>query len=427
MSYLRENLKAAGSAKVICVLKKGAKPTPAKLRSWSKRFQYTQLHEEAQRQAGQGPATPESGIAFAKAPDSAMQYFPNLNVAFGSLQPASLAAMKAEPLVKSVHSIPPMRAIPPVNVKPVAAASDASFQLSWGLTALGIDKLWAQGLSGKGVKVGHLDTGVDGTHPALQGAIESFAQFDKLGQQVPGDLQPFDTDGHGTHSAGVIAGRRALGRAVGVAPGAVLASGIVIEGGNVIARVLAGLDWAIGLNVKILSLSVGLPGFFKDFQPIMQRLRQLGILTVVAIGNDGPNNSDSPGNYPEVLSVGASAQDGSIASISSSQRFDRADDPLVPDLVAPGVDIISTDQGGGFRAETGTSAATPHLSGLAAMLWEAKPAATAEEIEAAIYASCSLTGTATADRANRGIPDGPKALQALLKPAGAPAVAAGGS
>ncbi|MGI8741122.1 MAG: S8 family peptidase [Bryobacteraceae bacterium] len=423
MSYLRENLKAAGSAKVICVLKKDAKPTPAKLRSWSKRFHFTQLHEEAQRQASQGPAQ-ESGFVFAKVPDSAMQYFPNLNVAFGSIQAAGLNAIQADPLVKSVHSIPPLRAIQPVSVKPVAAVSDTSFQLSWGLETLGIDRMWAQGLTGRGVKVGHLDTGVDGTHPALEGVIGSFVQFDLLGQPMPGDLKPFDTDGHGTHSAGVIAGRPALGRAVGVAPGATLVSGIVIEGGNVIARVLAGIDWAIGKNIKILNLSVGLPGFFKDFQPIMQRVRQLGILPVVAVGNDGPNNSDSPGNYPQALSVGASAQDGSIASISSSQRFNRPDDPLVPDLVAPGVDIISTDKGGGFRAETGTSAATPHMSGLAALLWEAKPAATAQEIESAIYASCTLAATATADRANRGIPDGPKALQALLQPV---AAAAGGS
>lgn len=425
MSYLRENLKAVGSAKVICVLKKDAKPTPAKLRSWNRRFHFTELHEEAQRRAAQG-STQESGFVFAKAPESSMQYFPNLNVAFGSIQPAGLNAIKADPLVKSVHSIPPLRAIQPVSVKPVPAGSDADFQLSWGLETLGIDKMWAQGLSGRGVKVGHLDTGVDGTHPALQGAIDSFVQFDLLGHPMPGDIQPFDSDGHGTHSAGVIAGRRAQGRAVGVAPGATLVSGIVIEGGSVIARVLAGIDWAIGQKVKILSMSVGLPGFFKDFQPIMQRVRQLGVLAVVAVGNDGPNNSDSPGNYPESLSVGASAQDGSIASISSSQRFDRPGDPLVPDLVAPGVDIISTDKGGGFRAETGTSAATPHVSGLAALLWEAKPAATADEIETAIYASCTLAASATADRANRGTPDGPKALQALLKPVAAPA-AAGGS
>lgn len=421
MSYLRDNLKAAGSAKAIFVLKKDARPTASKLRTWSKRFHYTQLHDEAQRRAAGGPAH-EAGFVFAGAPESPMQYFPNLNVAFGSIEPAGLKSMRVDKLVKSVHALPPMRAIQPVNVQPVPPAADASFQISWGLEKLGIDRLWAQGLTGRGVKIGHLDTGVDGAHPALEGAVAAFVQFDLLGHAMPGELKPFDTDGHGTHSAGVIAGRRALGRAVGVAPGAMLVSGIVIEGGNVIARVLAGIDWAIGQNIKILSMSLGLPGFFKDFQPIMQRVRQLGILPVVAVGNDGPNNSDCPGNYPEALSVGASAQDGSVAAISSSQRFDREDDPLVPDLVAPGVDIISTDRGGGFRAETGTSAATPHLSGLAALLWQAKPTATADEIQAAIFASCTLAAPATADRANRGLPDGPTALRALLQLSAAPAV-----
>ena len=415
-SYLQDNLKAAGSAKVICVLKKDAKPTAAKIRTMGKRFHFTELHQEAQRRAGTGP-TREAGFTFARAPESPMHFFPNLGVSFGSVDPAGLKALKADKTIKSIQAVPPMRLIRPTQVKPVAPIANDASQLSWGLQTLGIDKLWAQGLTGRGLRIGHLDTGVNGTHPALEGAVDAFQEFDLLGQPMPGDAKPFDNDGHGTHSAGVIAGRKALGRAVGVAPGALLVSGIVIEGGNVIARVLAGMDWAISHNIKILNLSVGLPGFFKDFQPIMQRLRQLGILAIVAVGNDGPNNSDSPGNYPEALSVGAIDQDGSIASISSSQRFDRTDDPLVPDLVAPGVDIISTDKDGGFRAETGTSAATPHLSGLAALLWEAKPAATAAEVEQAIFASCSLPSAATADRANRGLPEGPKALAFLLKSA----------
>jgi subtilisin family serine protease len=415
-SYLQDNLKAVGSAKVICVLKKDAKPTAARVRTLGKRFHYTELHEEAQRRAAKGP-TREGGFTFAQAPESPMQYFPHLGVLYGSVNQTGLKALKTDKAVKSIQSVPPMRPIRPTKVKHVEAMPDEAFQLSWGLSTLGIDKLWAQGLTGRGMRIGHLDTGVNGKHPALEGAVNAFQEFDLLGHPMPGNGKPFDNDGHGTHSAGVIAGRRALGRAVGAAPGALLVSGIVIEGGNVIARVLAGMDWAIGNKIKILNLSVGLPGFFKDFQPIMQRLRQLGILAIVAVGNEGPNNSDSPGNYPEALSVGALDQDGSIASISSSQRFDRADDPLVPDLVAPGVDIVSADKDGGFRAETGTSSATPHLSGMAALLWEAKPAATAAEVEQAIFASCSMPSAASVDRANRGLPDGPKALQILLRPA----------
>ena len=416
-SYLQDNLKAAGSAKVICVLKNNAKPTAAKINTLGKRFHFTELHQEAQRRAKRGP-TREAGFTFAQAPESPMHYFPRLGVVYGSVHQTGLKALRADKTIKSIQSVPPMRSIRPTKVKAVPALADVSFQLGWGLEKLGIDKLWAQGLTGRGVLIGHLDTGVNGAHPALEGAIHVFEEFDLLGHPMPGNAKPFDNDGHGTHSAGVIAGRRALGRAVGAAPGALLVSGIVIEGGNVIARVLAGMDWAIENGIKILNLSVGLPGFFKDFQPVMQRLRQLGILVIVAVGNEGPNASDSPGNYPEALSVGSIDQDGSIDANSSSQRFERSDDPLVPDLVAPGVEIISASKDGGFRAETGTSAATPHLSGMAALLWEAKPAATAAEVEQAIFASCSLPSGATADRANRGLPDGPKALQFLLKPAG---------
>src|SRR5438270_9652854 len=151
-SYLRENLKAAGLAKVICLLKKDARPTAARIRSLGKRFQFTQLHHEAQRLALAGPAR-ESGYTFAKAPESPLQYFPNLGVVYGSVGANGLKALQSDKIVKGVHSIPPMRSIRPVSVKPVEAVSEQSFQLSWGLQALGIDKLWAQGLTGRGIRI----------------------------------------------------------------------------------------------------------------------------------------------------------------------------------------------------------------------------------------------------------------------------------
>ena len=102
-----------------------------------------------------------------------------------------------------------------------------------------------------------------------------------------------------------------------------------------------------------------------------------------------------------------------MADFSSSQRFDRKLDPIVPDLVAPGVDIVSAKPGGGYQSMDGTSMATPHVAGLAALLLEAKPKASVGRLEAALFASCTRPRGMTPERGGKGIPDGVKALEAL--------------
>src|SRR5207248_467032 len=212
---------------------------------------------------------------------------------------------------------------------------------TWGIRRLKADQLHQQGVTGQGVVVGHLDTGADGKHPALKTAFHAFAEFDDFGFEVTPAPAPHDTDEHGTHTAGTIAGRTVTGRAIGVAPEAKLASAIVIEGGNATARVLAGMDWVIGQGARILSMSLGFRGYTDDFLSLTQLLRARGVLPVFAVGNEGPGTSRSPGNYAEALSVGAMGANGKVADFSSSREFARAADPRVPDLVAPGVGIVS--------------------------------------------------------------------------------------
>ena len=253
---------------------------------------------------------------------------------------------------------------------------------------------------------------MDGAHPALKGAIKHFAQFDLQGDPVPG-AKPSDSGEHGTHTAGTIVGRAVGTTAFGVAPGAQLASAMVIEGGDVIARVLAGMDWVVSLGVRILSMSLGLRGFTEDFLPLTRVLRARNILPVFAAGNEGPGATRSPGNYAEALSVGAVDSSDTVADFSSSGRFERPNDPIVPDLVAPGVDVVSCTPGNHYAQMSGTSMATPHVAGLAALLMEAKPGATADEVEQAIFGSCALSAGMSPDRAGRGIPSGLNALQRL--------------
>lgn len=342
-------------------------------------------------------------------PTPAARIYPNLGVMLGVVDRAGLAALTKSKEVSQVCAPPVLSLIRPTSV----AAAQPGQEPTWGVRQIKADKLHAQGVTGRGVIVGHLDTGIDGTHPALADAFHAFAQFDDLGFEVTPPPAPFDTDEHGTHTAGTIAGRTVGGRAIGVAPEAKLAGAIVIEGGNVIARILAGMDWVIGQQARVLNMSLGIRGFTGDFLPLTQILRARGVLPVFAVGNEGAGTSRSPGNYAETLSVGAMGEDRKVAEFSSSRRFDRPADAIVPDLVAPGVGVVSAMPGGGYQEMDGSSMATPHVAGLAALLMQAEPAKSIDQVEAAIFGSCKPLAGEPAERQNRGVPDAVKALSLL--------------
>lgn len=406
MSQLvREELRATGVARVIVTLKpevaaaKSFRPLEV-LKSFFVRSEISQLTALTRERARKQRAAPP------------VRYYPNLGIAFGTIDVNGLTKLKNEKgLVAAVAGAPQMSLIRPTRT----TAAKVTRTVTWGIEALGVPALWKEGLTGKGVLVGHLDTGVDGKHPALKKAIKYFAEFDVLGIEVRPTPSPHDTDGHGTHTAATIAGRTCSGKSIGVAPEAELASAVVIEGGDVVARVLAGMDWAVGKKVKVLSMSLGFRGWWDDFESLTDILRARGVLPVFAVGNEGPGTSRSPGNYWQALSVGAIDKQLAVADFSSSQRFRRRRDPLVPDIVAPGVEIVSAKPGSGYQAMDGTSMATPHIAGVAALLWQAKPRATVNEVETAIFQSCRLAPTMPAERANRGLPDAAAAVKLLLK------------
>jgi subtilisin family serine protease len=143
------------------------------------------------------------------------RYFENLGIMLGSVDSSGLEELDNHNAVAQVVLAPEFSLIRPVAT--AKAAIDAG--PTWGLKALKVPELRAEGLTGKGVLVGHLDTGVDASHPALKDAVAQFAEFDLLGRIVPGALA-HDTDEHGTHTAGTIAGRTFKKAEFGVAPGA---------------------------------------------------------------------------------------------------------------------------------------------------------------------------------------------------------------
>ena len=436
-TQINQQLKATGVAQVIVVLKSAAAasgamaaasprgraaavgsgappPTTQGLAGLEACFRHSELSQaSALAEVGltSASSTAASAAAARRAPRTppTSRFYPNLGVMFGTVDRGGLAALRADNRVAAVSGAPQISLIYPERV----AAAKLASKVTWGLDFLNVPRLWKEGLTGKGIKVGHLDTGVDGKHPALKKAVEGFAEFDFFGDLVNPSPAPHDTDDHGTHTAATIAGRAVSGRSVGVAPEAELSSALVIEGGAVVARVLGGMDWALSQGVQILSMSLGFRGWWEDFIPIIQILRSQNVLPVIAVGNEGAGTSRSPGNYPNVLSVGAHDNHKFVASFSSSQRFKRGKDPIVPDVIAPGVDVISARPGGGYQTMDGSSMATPHVAGLAALLMQANPSASIDEVEDAIFGSCALAPGMFASRANRGYPDAIRALALL--------------
>lgn len=418
MTTIGQNLSALGFAPVIAVMRRGEEGRAAATGQHFRAEPSSQLAASARASVSLaaetdrpvGPDRTDGSVGPDVGP-AGTRVYPNLGVVYGTVDRAGLAALRADPDVRSVASAPQFSLIRPVTA---AAAVPLTEEHTWGLRALGIPQLWAQGLTGTGVRVAHLDTGVEADHPALQAAVVLFAEFGPDGRVVPG-AKPRDSDqrdAHGTHTAGTIAGRPVGGRHVGVAPAAELCSAMVIEGGDVVARILGGMDWAVGEGVRVLSMSLGLRGIVNDFLAIVDVLRANRVLPVIAIGNEGPGTSRSPGNYPRALSVGACDEQGQVVDFSSSQRFVRRSQPLVPDIVAPGSEIVSAAPNGGWQTLSGTSMATPHVAGLAALLLQARPTATVTQLERAILGSAER-GTMERERVNRGAVNGPRALARL--------------
>lgn len=244
---------------------------------------------------------------------------------------------------------------------------------------------WAAGYDGSGTTVAVLDTGVDATHPDLAGKVA--ARQDFTGQDAAGDPH-----GHGTHVADTIAGAGVEG-GKGVAPGARLVDGRVLDasGQGQLSWVIDGMEWAAAeQHAQIVNMSLSSP---EPGGPVSDALatlaREHGTLFVVAAGNDGCEFCvGSPGDAPEALTVGAVDKQDALAPFSSRGPI-TATQAVKPDVTAPGVDITAARAGGGLVAMSGTSMATPHVAGAAALLHQARPNLTGGELKALLMATAT--------------------------------------
>lgn len=263
--------------------------------------------------------------------------------------------------------------------------------LATSVPLIGAPQMWnTYGADGRGIRVAVLDTGIDYTHPDLGGGLGS--SFKVIGGYdfIHGNANPMDDHGHGTHVAGIIA---ANGTAKGVAPGASLLAYKVLDasGSGPISVILAGIDRAVDPDQnpatndapQVISMSLGGPGDAND--PLSQAVDaavNAGVVCVVAAGNSGSGYSTlgSPGCAQKALTVGATDNLDVIAWFSS-RGPSQPGLAIKPDVTAPGVGILSTKPGGGYQALSGTSMATPHVSGAVALLLQLHPTWTPEVVK----------------------------------------------
>ncbi|MHA4947098.1 S8 family peptidase [Micromonospora sp. SD19] len=287
------------------------------------------------------------------------------------------------------------------RVRATALTGGKRADLDRNLEQIAASDAWRAGYTGKGSTVAVLDTGADFTHPDLVGRVADRADFTAEG----GDA--VDHNGHGTHVAATIAGTGAAaqGQRRGVAPDARLMIGKVLDdhGSGEDSGIIAGMEWAAA-RADVINMSLGGSDADDGNDPLSLAVdglsKSTGVLFVIAAGNSGGAIS-SPGSAASALTVGAVDRNDKLADFSSRG-------PLVtshvakPELVAPGVDIVAARAAGTnlqdpidehYEAISGTSMASPHVAGAAALLVQRHPDWTGEQIKAALVGAADpLTG-----------------------------------
>ncbi len=225
------------------------------------------------------------------------------------------------------------------------------------------DSVWSLS-NGSGVKVAVLDTGIS-LHDdlAIAGGI-SFV-----------DDNYFDSNGHGTSVAGVIAALFNDNGLVGTAPSVDLYSVKIMQSSTGdLSNAIAGIEWSINNSMDIVSMSFGFDSYSQIFKEVLQESYDNNILLVAASGNNGQDNILYPAKYDTVIAVGATTSDDNLAYFSS-YGFEQ-------ELVAPGVDINSTSLNNDYSVSSGTSLAAPHVAGVAALIKSSNNSLTNEQIRA---------------------------------------------
>lgn len=269
------------------------------------------------------------------------------------------AALRVHPVVKRID----LDVVVQATGKP--APSQPPQTLPWGIDRVEADLAWPA-TSGVGVKVAIVDTGIDLAHPDLASNIKGGVNT------INSSKTANDDNGHGTHVAGIAAALNDSIGVVGVGPAANLYAVKVLDrrGSGFLSDVIEGLDWSVSSGMQVVNMSLGTNSDIQSFHDAVIKVNQAGIVQVAAAGNDGAA-VDFPGAYPEVIGVAAVGKnsDGTLSAASFTSRGAEVD------LSAPGVSIFSTYKGSSYATLSGTSMATPHVTGVVALVLTTLPGA----------------------------------------------------
>ncbi|HBL17644.1 MAG: hypothetical protein A2X36_14660 [Elusimicrobia bacterium GWA2_69_24] len=223
----------------------------------------------------------------------------------------------------------------------------------WGIQRVNAKGAWPR-TEGAGVKVAVIDTGIDFNHPDLKANYAG--GYNAIDSQKP----PMDDNSHGTHVAGTIAGVRDGKGVVGVAPKAKLYAVKVLDadGGGSLSSIIKGLVWTANNGMQVANMSLGAPMGTVFMRLAVKYARARGVVIMAAAGNEG-GPVGYPAAYGDTIAISASDSKDKIAEFSSRGKE--------VDFIAPGVDVKSSVPGGGYDRYSGTSMATPHMTGLAAL------------------------------------------------------------
>ena len=249
----------------------------------------------------------------------------------------------------------PIYRLPPYKVEKLLLATAET--IDWGVKLLGVPSLWRE-TKGEGIKVGVLDTGIALEHPDLKSAILEARDFTRSPSQA------YDAQGHGTHVSGIIAARRNANGIVGVAPESkiILAKVLNDEGSGTSADIVAGIRWAVETGADILSMSLGSPEPDEEIHQALLLAISKGVFVITAAGNEGPNldTVGYPAGFSEMVAVGSIDRQKKLSSFSSRGRQ--------VDIAAPGDQITSCYPPRSYAVLSGTSMATPFVSGVVALM-----------------------------------------------------------
>lgn len=253
----------------------------------------------------------------------------------------------------------------------IGATKENTLEIPPGIRMIGAPSYWQQGFKGEGIVVAVLDTGCQTSHPDLRDQIIGGYNFTNDYVGVPSNFQ--DNHGHGTHVCGTIAAQENNGGVAGAAPKAKLLVLKVLSGSgegkteNIAAAVKYAIKWRgpKGEKVRVISMSLGGPDNNRSLHTAIKSAVQNNIIVVCAAGNEGDGNARTteysyPGAYQEVVEVGSVSLQHRISSFSDSNSQ--------IDLVAPGEQILSTYPQSKYAVLSGTSMATPHVSGALALI-----------------------------------------------------------